>query len=77
MYESIETIERLQVGDVEVRPLKSWENGSTRIHCIMDDRCYLFVSEYGGTHAYLQWIPVEIISSLLNEPRTLDPQCAE
>lgn len=77
MYEPIKTTEPIHVGGVEVKPLKSWDNGFNHIHCIIDDGCYLFLSGHAGTHTYLQWIPVEIINSLVNELRIVASQQPE
>lgn len=77
-YEPVETAERVKFGGSEATPLMSWSDGHGRIHCVISDRCYVFLLEGAeGTAKPLEWIPSAVVESLATALRTgaLVPVC--
>lgn len=73
MYSQIEPAETVQFGEHQTGPaVMSFSDGDGKIHCLLDDHCYVFISE--GTHKPLQWIPSEVVEGLTTAYRTADLQ---
>ena len=68
-YLRIEINQDAQCANKE-RPVMSWTNEYDKIHCLDDDRCFIFILDSTGKR--LEWIPKEIIRDLTNGRRKAD-----
>ena len=62
MYHQIATRAEVKWNSSKVIPLRTWQQQSSVINLVEDDRCFVFLQE--DSELTLRWIPKEIIGSL-------------